>query len=46
MGSNRAETGIPEKTEPSTYPYNGGVMQLENSDINYECSYQVYLDMG
>ena len=46
MGRIRAETWTPEKTELSTYPCNGGVMQLEKSDISYEYSDQVYLDMG
>jgi len=46
MGRIRAETGTPEKTELSIYPYNYGVMQIENSDINYKYSYQVYLGMG
>lgn len=36
MGRIRAEIGTPEKTELTTYPYYGGVMPLENSNISYK----------
>ena len=45
-GRIKAETGTSEKTELITYPYNYHIMQSENSDISYEYSYRVYLDMG
>lgn len=45
-GRIRAEMGTPKKTEFPTYPYNGGVMQLENINIIYKYSYRVDLDMG